>query len=377
MSVPAARVISLALVALCFGARLCAIEHAVATPAGLPAALAAAAPGDHIVLADGAWVDVRIALTRGGTAAAPVTLRARTPGKAVFSGDSTLVFGAPYLVVDGLLFTGAVTKMRSLVEFASEHGRLTNTAFVNCNPPDVATGYYWVYFDGSHNRMERCHFEGKSHQQPVIGNDHTGSRHNAVAYCHFKDIPYVAGRNGREIFRIWGYGGNEELGEDGAFFTIEHNLFERADGEGAEIISLKSNRNIVRFNTIIRTRGGITNRSGNFNTITDNVILCDGAPGAYGLRVTGRHHTVARNYIRGGAFGLHLMAGEFIERDLTGDYRPIAREGTPLGRVPAYSQARENLVADNVFVDVGGWISCWATATSPAGRTRSACSCPN
>jgi poly(beta-D-mannuronate) lyase len=335
-------------------AALPAAEISVGDPAGLAAALAQAKPGDTLVLADGTWRDATLTLTAAGSETAPVTIRAETPGRVVLTGESSLVFAAPHVVVDGLLFTNGTTKGNSVVQFNSTHGRLTNSAIVDYNPPDVATGYYWVYFQGNDNRVDHCYFKGKSHQQPVIGNHIKDSRHNAVDHCHFADIPYVAGRNGREIFRIWGYGGNEELGDDGAFFTIEYNLFDRADGEGAEIISLKSNRNIVRFNTILRTRGGITNRSGNFNTITDNVLLCDGAGGAYGMRITGRHHIVARNYIRGGTFGLHLMAGEFIERDLTGSYQPIKREGTPLGRVPAYNQARENLIADNVLVDIAG-----------------------
>lgn len=326
----------------------------VANPADLAAALARAKPGDVILLADGTWADAEITLSTAGTAGMPITVRAQTPGKVVLTGESSLTFAAPYVVVDGVRFTGATTKRNSLVQFDSDHGRLTNSAIIDCNPPDVATGYYWVYFQGSHNRVDRCTFKGKSHQQPVIGNHIRGARHNTTDHCHFADIPHVAGRNGREIFRIWGYGGNEEMGDDGAFFTIDSNLFERADGEGSEIISLKSNRNTVRANTIVRTRGGITNRSGNFNTIVDNVILCDGADGAYGMRITGRHHTVARNYIRGGTFGLHLMAGEFIERDLTGSYEPIKREGTPLGRVPAYNQARENHVAANILVDNAG-----------------------
>jgi poly(beta-D-mannuronate) lyase len=331
-----------------------AAEIPAANPAALADALARAQPGDSIVLADGTWRDATVTLSAAGTAGAPITVRAQTPGRVIFSGESSLIFIAPHVTVDGLLFTQGTTKQNSVIQFGSDHGRLTNCAIIDYNPPDVATSYYWVYFQGNHNRVDHCYFKGKSHQQPVIGNHIKASRYNSTDHCHFEDIPYVAGRNGREIFRIWGYGGNEELGDDGAFFTVERNLFDRADGEGSEIISLKSNRNTVRGNTIVRTRGGITNRSGNFNTITDNVILCDGADGAYGMRITGRHHTVARNYIRGGTFGLHLMAGEFIERDLTGSYQPIKREGTPLGRVPAYNQARENLIADNALVDIAG-----------------------
>jgi poly(beta-D-mannuronate) lyase len=332
-----------------------AAEFSVANAEALSEAMTRAKPGDTLVLADGSWRDAAITLSAAGSADAPVIVRAQTPGKVVFSGASSLTLAAPHVHVSGLVFKGGALKAGgSLITFNSDDCVMTDTAVIDYNPAKVETGYYWVFFQGHRNRVERCFFSGKSNDQPVIGNGIKESRYNAVTYSYFKDVPYVAGRNGREIFRIWGWGGNEQMGEDGAFFTVEHNLFDRADGEGMEIVSLKSNRNIVRYNTVINTRGGITNRSGNFNTITDNVLLCDGAPGAYGMRITGRNHTIARNYIRGGEFGLHLMAGEFIERDLTGSYKPILREGTELGRVPAYNHPKDNLVEDNVLVDNSG-----------------------
>lgn len=324
-------------------------EHRASSAVELAAVLKEARPGDTIVLESGTWRDATIDLTRGGTAGAPITIRAREPGRVMLTGASSLTFSAPYIVVDGLLFAqGALTK-GSVVTFHSDHDRLTRSAIVDYNPPDAATPYYWVYFDGSDNRLDHSSFKGKSHQQPLVGNAIAGSRRNTTDHCAFTDIPYVANRNGREIFRIWGYGGNEELGEDGAFFTIEDNLFDHADGEGEEIISLKSNRNIVRRNTIRQTRGGITNRSGNYNTIEQNSILCEGYPGAYGMRVTGQHQRLVNNDIERCAYGIHLMAGEYIQESLTPSYQPIVRAGTPLGRVPAYNQPKHVLVAHNTL----------------------------
>lgn len=43
-------------------------------------------PGDEIVLADGTWTDARLLLKGQGTAAAPITLRAQTPGNVILSG---------------------------------------------------------------------------------------------------------------------------------------------------------------------------------------------------------------------------------------------------------------------------------------------------
>jgi poly(beta-D-mannuronate) lyase len=281
-------------------------------------------------------------------------LRAETPGKVVLTGSSSLTFSAPHNAAEGLLFQDGALSKGSVVTFRADHCRLSDTVVSNYNPPDLVTAYYWVFFEGSDNRVERCRFERKNHMGPLVGNAITGARRNTVIECHFRDIGSSHGRNGMEIFRIWGYGGNEELGEDGAFFTIERNLFEHADGESMEIISLKSNRNKVVGNTIRATLGGITNRSGNFNTISGNIIDCEGRKGAYGMRVTGQRQRVSGNYISHCDYGIMLVSGEFIDRDLTGKYSPVNREGTPLGRVPRYGWVRESEFSGNTFVDNSG-----------------------
>jgi poly(beta-D-mannuronate) lyase len=152
------------------------------------------------------------------------------------------------------------------------------------------------------------------------------------------------------MFRIWGYGRNEELGEGGAFSTIASNLFDRADGEGMEIISLKSCRNLVFRNTIVATRGGITLRGGNFNPVKEKIILSQGAQGAYGMRIAGQHHLVQSNYVSGCDYGINIYSGEFVDENLTGKYKPVPRAGTPLGRVPRYGQVKNLTLAGNVLV---------------------------
>ncbi|RPI18140.1 MAG: hypothetical protein EHM65_02445, partial [Acidobacteriales bacterium] len=326
----------------------------VANQAELDAAIASAKPGDTIVMRDGIWKDARLELKAAGTASAPVTLRAQTPGQVVLTGASSLVFAAPHVTAEGLVFRDGALSQGSVITFRSDYGLLAGTAIVNYNPPELNTAYYWVFFEGSHNRVERSLFERKNHMGPLIGNAIKGARYNSVSGSHFLNIGSSRGQNGMEIFRVWGYGGSEEMGDDGAFFTIERNLFERADGESAEIISLKSNRNRVLNNTIRATLGGITNRSGNFNTIAGNIILCEGRKGCYGMRVTGQRQRVQDNYIAGCDYGIMLLAGEFIERDLTGRYSPVSREGTPLGRVPRYNWPRQTELLRNTLVNNSG-----------------------
>lgn len=342
-----------------------AITHAattrVANPAQLASAIAAAEPGDIIALANGEWRDTAIDITRGGTSDAPLRIRAETPGGVTITGVSHLAFNAPHAEVAGLRFERASPPAKSnLVDFNSHHCRLTDSAIIDCNPPapkdsgDPKNGYYWLYFKGDRNRADHCLIKGKSNHQPVVGNNLGGSRHNTVDHCHFKDIARVP-KNGREIFRIWGYGGNEELGPDGAFFTVESNLFEQAHGEAMEIISLKSNRNIVRNNTIRGTSGGITNRSGNYNTIEGNFIFGDGVKDAYGMRITGQHHSIVQNYIEGCETGIGLMSGELFLEAFTDKFEPVLRDKTVHGRVPMYNQPRYVVIAYNTLIDNAGF----------------------
>ena len=319
----------------------------------LNTAIAASNPGDTIIMINGTWTNVAINFNANATAAQPVVLRAQTPGKVILNGSSNLIFAAPYLIVNGLYFKEGALTSGAIVRFNSTNCRLTNTAIVNYNPPSASTSYYWVYFDSSYNRVDNCFFKGKNHHQPAIGNDASGSRYNSADHCYFKNMG--GSGNGSEIFRIWGYGGNEELGTNGAFFTIEYNLFDAADGEGLEMISLKSNRNIVRYNTIKNTKGEITLRSGNFNTIEGNFIFGNNKDGSRGIRLTGQYHKIINNYIEGiKEDGIVVYAGEYIDTFLTPNWQPILRAGTPLGRVPAYGQVKHTIIAHNTIVNPGG-----------------------
>ena len=335
-----------------------AAERRAGDAAELRAALQAARPGDVVVLKNGVWKDVAIEFRAEATAKAPVRLRAQTPGGVVLTGTSRLTFLAPHLIAEGLFFRdGALAGGPAVIRFASHHGRLTDSAVVDYNPKggtqDGVPEYAWVHFEGDDNRVDHSSFRGKTNRRPVIAN-RPGARRNQVDRCHFKDIAFRA-QNGREVIQIMGYGMNEELGSDGAFFTVERNLFEEAHGEAAEIISIKSNRNVVRFNTFRKTRGGVTNRSGNFNVIEGNFILGEGEPRSYGIRVTGQYHKVVNNQVVGVAgAGLLLVTGEFIDEPLTGDWQPLLRAGTPLGRVPRYAQVKHGLFARNRFIDCGG-----------------------
>lgn len=319
------------------------------TKSELLAAVKSAKPGDEIILRTGVWKDVVVDFSSRATAKQPVTLRAEVPGKVIWSGHSVITFSKPHLVVDGLVFKNGSTDKDAVISFQSDSCRLTNTAIINYNPSDFTVNYYWVYFMGSHNRMDHCFFTGKNNQNPVVGNDNENSRYNRVDSCYIKDIPYIKKANGREIFRIFGYGHADETGDDGAYFTIEYNLFEHAHGEGTEIVSLKSNYNIVRYNTVIASRGGLVGRRGRNNTFEGNFILGQGEAGTTGIRVAGANHRVVNNYVCDvDEDGLRLIAGEYYEKSLTKSFAPKKKE------LPKYLQVQNGYFAHNTIINCGG-----------------------
>ena len=331
-------------------------EITVAKPEELKAALAAVLPGDTLTLKNGTWSDAKVAIAKGGEAGKPVVVRAETPGSVVLNGASSLDINAPYVTVDGLFFHNGALAHGSVIAFNSHHGIVCNTAIIDYNPAAFDTRYYWVFFTGDHNLLDQCYFKGKNNAEPLVGNDNTHTaRYNAVTRCYFKDIPY-ADANGREILRIWGYGKNGELGDDGAFFTIEGNLFDHADGEGSEIISLKSNRNIVRRNTVIATRGCINIRQGNYNTVEDNIILGQDIPRAAGLRMSGQHNTVRNNFVSRCDHGIVVSCGDYFEADLTGHYKTHAAKSksvkkSDLGISAKYAQNKFLTLTGNVVIE--------------------------
>lgn len=325
-------------------------EILVSNSVELNSAIASASPGIVIVMKDGVWTDVVIDFKSISSFTAPITLRAQTAGKVILNGNSRLIFSKPNLVVDGLLFQkGCISKKdAAVVLFNSDNCGFTNSAIIDYNPSDFNTEYYWLLFNGSHNRVDHCYFTGKNNKQPVMQNGEENARYNQVTRCYIKDIPYVAKANGREILRIFGYGHADEVGDDGAYFTIEYNLFDHTHGEGTEIVSLKSNHNIVRYNTVIASKGGLVGRRGKYNTFEGNFILGQGMEGTSGIRVAGPNHRIINNYVSDVTEdGLRLIAGEYYEKSLTGDFAAKKKN------LPKYLQVQNCYFANNSFINCG------------------------
>ena len=313
-------------------------EVMVRTPAEIRAAAAKAKPGDTLVMANGDWRDVVVTFEGHGTAEKPITLRAETPGKVVLCGESRVRIGGSFLVVDGLLFRDGYLTRGSVFEFRSGIGnatdsRLTNSAFVEYNPPDRKMSYKWVSLFGERNRVDHCRFAGQDHVGQAINVWNTEEpNYHRIDHNFFGPRPPL-GRNGGETLKI----GNSTTAHWNSRTLVERNVFFECDGEG-EIITNKSGENIYRSNTFIRSAGALTLRHGDRNRVEGNYFFGGFKKGTGGVRVINAGQIVVNNYFHG-------LTGR-------GYVSPL---GIMNGKVNAaaheYYQVKDAVIAFNTFVE--------------------------
>jgi poly(beta-D-mannuronate) lyase len=277
-------------------------------------------------MADGPWDDQAIAFRGKGAEGKPITLRAQTPGKVVLSGESSVTVDGEHLIVSGLLLKGGKAASAG-VRLAGRNCRLTDTAVVDC------TYKFYVHVSGLENRVDHCYLAGKTSESPTLQIEvpEGGPHRHRVDHNHFGPRPPL-GRNGGETIRV-GYS-HQSMNESGTL--VEHNLFDRCDGE-IEIISSKSCGNVYRFNTFLDCAGMLTLRHGNRCRVEANFFLGRRKRGSGGIRVIGEGHEVVNNYIEEVEEG-----GVWIT------------SGIPDSPLNGYFQARDCIIAFNTMVDVRG-----------------------
>jgi poly(beta-D-mannuronate) lyase len=331
-----------------------AAEYRAANPAEVKAAVRAAKPGDAIVLKDGPWRDADILFDAEGTAEKPITLRAETPGKVVFSGKSQLRIGGRHLVVDGLLFQngtldGDVIAFRANSRQWAQHCRLTNCAVVDYSPADKKVDSKWVSLYGAHNRVDHCFLQGKTNAGAtlVVWLSDEPNEHQ-IDHNHFgRRAPL--GVNGGETIRV----GTSEWSLQSSRTIVEHNYFQECSGE-IEIISSKSCDNVYRYNTFVDCEGALTLRHGNRCVVDGNIFLGHGKRSTGGVRIIGEEHQVINNYFEG-------LAGDGARSAIS------LMNGIPNSPLNGYFQVKRAVVAFNTCVDSKATLTIGLVGSNPAG----------
>src|SRR3954469_1081027 len=302
-----------------------AAEYPVANAADIARITATAAPGDVLIMNDGAWTDQKIAFTAKGSADKPITLRARTPGKVILNGNSSLIVDGEHLIISGLFIKdgkGATDGIR----INGAHCRLTESAVID------STYKFFIHLTGSDNRFDHCYLAGKTSEPPTLRVEAEDKpNHHRIDHTPFGPRPPL-GKNGGETMRV----GYSQQSMNSSATLVEENLFDRCDGE-IEIISSKSCDNVYRFNTFVDCAGMLTLRHGNRCVVEGNIFLGHHKKGSGGIRVIGEDHFLINNYIDGVDKG-----GFWITA------------GVPNSPLNGYYCARSATIAFNTVVDSRG-----------------------
>ncbi|GAA4531534.1 polysaccharide lyase 6 family protein [Amycolatopsis samaneae] len=274
-----------------------------ASPDQLTAALALARPGDRVEVADGAYDAGPIRVGRSGTAAAPITITAASPGQARFTGAGGLdLTGASHVVVQGFVFANDAGLT---VPGDAKGDRVTRNVFQG-NPGKADLTVKADDTEVDHNTFENRTEAGVFLQVVGPGEKDMAQRvhvHHNYFYNHqFK------GTNGGESIRF-GLSGRQHADAQG---KIEYNLFEKADGD-SEAISVKSSHNVVRYNTIVNSRGTLSMRHGWNSRVEGNILI----GGTTGIRFFGNNHVVVNNVVTDTAGTAMEFGGGEVRDDTT------------------------------------------------------------
>ena len=271
----------------------------------LQKAVSAAKPGDVVILDDGIYSDVTIQISVKGNSTKPIKIKAKNIGKVIFT--VPVKIDGEFLSVEGISF--------------SEQGNLEisgkNCRISRCTWSDVKSGKWIRILPGS-SEIEIDHnlFENKTNNremdrncqliQVVVRNEN--ERHH-IHHNLFREIPKGKTGNGFETLQLITENNPFDPPGGHSNSVIEDNLFIRCNGE-SEIISVKSNGNIIRRNTFRACAGSLVLRHGDDNVATGNFFFGDGEKDSGGVRLQGTGQVVANNYFDGlGQLSLGMMDG--------------------------------------------------------------------
>lgn len=237
--------------------------------------------GQTICLASGNYSGLELNFGGIGTLSLPITVAAQVPGSVTITGEVSIAMTGEYVVLQGFIFkdgtqNNQVIQTRANSNTVCNHCRITENSLINMDA-GMSETTKWVYIYGSDNLIDHNYFGDRP---PADGK----------AYADSSDNEY-------EAIRI----GTSDSHTQNSYSVVEHNYFERIQGE-AEVISNKSGHNTIRHNTIRDSHGSIVTRHGEYATIENNYIFGDDHPFSGGIRVIDGNHTIVNNYIEGARY---------------------------------------------------------------------------
>ncbi|MFT3753740.1 MAG: chondroitinase-B domain-containing protein [Paludibacter sp.] len=278
-------------------------------------ALTAMNPGDTILVSNGTYSLGSVKLTHSGSSLKPIIIKSANLHGAKITGASNFTLsGISYVTIEG--FDIDLEPMSTIFKMEGcSNVRITRNWIKMKTLTDTQTSKWITVGDvwdneicvSHHNRIDHNLFDGKydSGAWLIIDGSHGTvpaiSQHDRIDHNIFRNnTPRLA--NEKETVRI----GVSDLCKLDAFTVVENNLFEDCDGD-PEIVSVKSCKDTVRYNTFRRCAGTVCLRQGNNSVVQGNYFFGEGKTtlfdsntiGCGGVRIYGLNHKITNNYFEG------------------------------------------------------------------------------
>ena len=296
----------------------------VSTHDDLRNALAGAKAGDTILVSGN--YSGNYTLEASGTADNPITIKGNN-GQAIFQKVFTLA--GDYAVITGMTFDNG------MVTVTGNHNRVTRNRFINGQKGGNSSELHSaVNLEGtaSYNRVD--HNFVTDWLRRSIRNTKTRSETwgNRVDHNYLVDLLGDTGNSG-EAFQV-GTGHHDPVNYPGTVF--EYNLVDNFTLE-AELVSLKANMNILRYNTFMNApKAVVASRTGSYNTFQNNTLI-----NVKQFNIYGDHNNLVGNKLDNS--DINIRSGDCLVTELY-------NQSTYYGCHPT---ARETLVVGNQFVNGG------------------------
>lgn len=305
-------------------------------------AVAAAKPGDKIVMANGVWENVELLFEAHGTEENPIQLVAEKEGEVILSGLSNLRIAGEYISISGLVFkngytpTGEVISFRKDKNALSNHVTVSNCVIDNYSNPERFISDIWVAIYGKNNTFEHNSLIDKRNSGVTLAvrldTEESRENYHRIVNNYFGPRQNL-GSNGGETIRI----GTSHYSLSNSNTLVENNYFDRCNGEH-EIISNKSGSNIYKSNVFYECVGTLTMRHGKYTLVENNYFLGNGKVNTGGIRVINEYQTVKNNYLTG-------LTGYRFRGAL------VVMNGVPNSPINRYNQVVDSKIENNILID--------------------------
>lgn len=297
------------------------------------AKLTNAVPGTRLVWPAGRYTDLgelKIFYKSGksyvcpvGQSQKPIVIEASEPGQVILEGYTRISLCGSYVVFRGFKFSGIATTAAGVINMGhASYGACLYCAvrqvhFDGLNQAKAISDTALTYIsvgnktNSRNNELTDSRFENKSGIGVMVKVDPDSDGTNTDATVRIRgnyfQRTYPGEGNGFEVFRF----GDSSSSHLSGKVILEHNLIENTTSE-IETVSLKSHKNIIRFNTFYQVSGAVTNRIGYDNIFEGNYFLGNNVAGVGAFRLMGQNHMVVGNHIEGVGWGSKTNTVESI-----------------------------------------------------------------